>query len=118
MRVDKWIWAVWIAKSRTEATDLCALGRVTVNGEKAKPAKLLKIGDIVQAQLKGYAKRYAVAGFLEKRGSQDMALKCFTDVTPPELQKDAKALDQGVRDKGLGRPTKKERRTWEKVWEV
>ena len=117
MRVDKWIWAMWIAKSRTEGTEMCTLGRVMVNGEKAKPAKFLKIGDIVQAQLKGYGKRYKVVGFLEKRGSQEMALRCFEDVTPPDLQKDAKPLDQGVRDKGTGRPTKKERRQRDQVWE-
>lgn len=115
MRVDKWIWAVRMVKSRTLAGQMCKAGRVLVNGEKVKPSKDIKLEDFVQVQHKSVIKIYKVLGFIEKRVSAEIAAHNYEDHSPePEPYLNPAdnnfELPQGVREKGEGRPTKKDRR--------
>lgn len=82
MRVDKWIWTTWMAKSRTQAGEFCRAGNVLINGTKAKPSKLLKIGDEVSVVFPAGIKKYKVIQFLEKRGKQESAEGFFEDLNP------------------------------------
>lgn len=82
MRVDKWIWTTWMAKSRTQAGEFCRAGTVLVNGKKAKPSKVLKIGDEVSVVFPAGIKKYKVLDFLEKRGKQESAEGYFEDLNP------------------------------------
>ena len=66
MRVDKWIWAVRMVKSRSLGTEACRAGHVLVNGEKVKASHSLKIADIVEFNRRSFIKRYKVLGFIEK----------------------------------------------------
>lgn len=111
MRVDKWIWAVRMVKSRTLAGQLCQRGKVMVNGLKAKPATNLKLGDLVEVQNKQVIKCYQVDGFIPKRVSAALAAENFIDISPkPDQtsQTQAGADRWGRREKGEGRPTKKD----------
>lgn len=115
MRVDKWIWAVRMVKSRTLAGTMCKAGKVFINGEKAKPSKDLKLGDRVEVAHKSVVKDYEVTGFIEKRVSAELAANNYIDHSPePEATFDPREnnyeLPQAVRTKGEGRPTKKDRR--------
>ena len=123
MRVDKWIWAVRMVKSRTLAGDFCKTGKVKVNGANAKPSKEIKLGDMVEVDHKIILKRYEVTGFIPKRVSAELAAQNYIDHTPPPEKSDEPVdyLSQSpvYREKGLGRPTKKERRDidmWYDEW--
>lgn len=113
MRVDKWIWAVRMVKSRTLAGDLCKRGKVEVNERKAKPATAIKIDDIVTVTNGRVWKKYKVTGFIPKRVSAELAAKNYEDLTPaapdePAHQKMPRLKYWGQRIKGEGRPTKKD----------
>ncbi|NCP67723.1 RNA-binding S4 domain-containing protein [bacterium] len=115
MRVDKWIWAVRMVKSRTLASTMCKAGKVLINSEKTKPSKEIKEGDRVEVQHKNVTKVYEVTGFIEKRTSADLAAQNYIDHSPEPDRFVNPAdnnfeLPQAVRTKGEGRPTKKDRR--------
>jgi ribosome-associated heat shock protein Hsp15 len=117
MRVDKWIWAVRMVKSRTLAGTMCKQGKVLINNEKIKSSKILKLDDIVTVNYKGISKVYKVIGFIPKRVSADLAAKNYEDLSPtPATKKDQNLVEfqQGQREKGEGRPTKKDRRDIDK----
>ncbi|MCB0686749.1 MAG: RNA-binding S4 domain-containing protein [Saprospiraceae bacterium] len=114
-RVDKWLWAVRIFKSRTIATDHCKSGKVSVNGHKMKPSGTITINDQVSVQKNGYTFIFQVVKLLEKRVSAPIAQEAYKDLTPEEeLNKyESWYIGKGkseIRDRGAGRPTKKERR--------
>lgn len=94
MRVDKWVWTTWMAKSRTQAGEFCRAGNVLVNGTKAKPSKVLKIGDVVSVVFPAGVKKYKVLDFLERRGKQESAEGYFEDLNPgfEELAKEYKKI--------------------------
>ena len=115
MRVDKWIWAVRMVKSRTLAGQMCKSGKVTINGEKAKPSKDLKLDDIVEVDHKSVLRVYKVTGFIEKRVSAELAAQNYEDLSPePEMDQhssyDPDRPFWGQREKGEGRPTKHDAR--------
>lgn len=118
LRIDKWLWAVRVFKSRTLATEACAGGKVKIEGKSIKPSRVIKTGEVVSVQ-SGYIKRtYRVLGLLEKRVSAKLAMVYAEDITPEEeLQKMkiAKYSSYISRFRGAGRPTKKDRRTLEKI---
>lgn len=119
MRVDKWIWAVRMVKSRTLAGQMCKAGKVMVNDEKAKPSKELKLDDVVEVYHKSVLKRYRVLGFIPKRVSAELAAVNYEDLSPepeaPDKLNEFYELPQGKREKGEGRPTKKDWRDIDKV---
>lgn len=117
MRLDKWFWCVRVFKSRTLATEACNGGKVKVKGRRVKPSHEIKIGEVVAVQ-DGYAKReYKVKGLLGKRLSAKLIGAYVQDITPPEelIKQSTLHLKPFYRERGLGRPTKKERRLIDKI---
>jgi ribosome-associated heat shock protein Hsp15 len=113
VRVDSWIWAVRLAKTRSAATAACKAGHVRVNGERAKPAQPVSVGDEVRVRLVD-ERIVTVRGLLVKRVSAAMAAENYTDLTPPKPER-TEVPAVIVRDRGAGRPTKRERRDLEKL---
>lgn len=115
VRIDKWLWSVRIFKSRTLAIDACKEGKIKVNGQVAKPSQLIQIGDKLEVKKEGFLMQYLVVQLIEKRVSAPLAQVCYEDQTPEEELnkfKDWFVGKSGVefREKGSGRPTKKDRR--------
>ncbi len=113
VRIDKWLWAVRIFKSRSLATDCCKRGRVLIGDEAVKASRNVHIGDIIQVRKPPLTLTYQVTGLLEKRGSATLAAENVVDLTPQEeLDRVRHAQENAffVRDRGTGRPTKKDRR--------
>ncbi len=119
VRVDKWLWAVRVYKTRSAANDACGSGRVTVNDEVAKPATKVAVGDVVAAKRRDRTVVYEVRSILEKRVSATLAADCVVDLSPPPppRQSDPFAPDaaSGHRRRGDGRPTKRDRRRLDRL---
>lgn len=114
-RVDAWIWAIRLAKTRSAATALCKAGHVRINGERAKPAQTVKVGDEVRVFLPGTGERIVgVRGILSKRVSATLAAPAFEDRTPAPPPREER-LFVAERERGAGRPTKRDRRDIEKL---
>ncbi|MFV0506749.1 MAG: RNA-binding S4 domain-containing protein [Bacteroidales bacterium] len=118
VRVDKWLWAVRIFKTRSLATDQIKKGRVLLGGLAIKPSRTLQAGDIVQVKKPPVTYSFKVLDVAEKRmGAKEVPSFC-EDITPSEelevldMQKSVSAY----RERGTGRPTKKERRDIEKIF--
>jgi ribosome-associated heat shock protein Hsp15 len=107
-RVDRWLWAVRVFKTRASATDACRGGHVRVNGTAAKPASTVKVGDRVEARAGGRQRVLEVVRIIDKRVGAAVAAECLVDHSPPPPPKDE--LPIVFRDPGTGRPTKRERR--------
>lgn len=114
MRIDKWLWAVRIFKTRSQASNACRNGKVWVNDASVKPSGDLQPNDIVKVKKTPAQFTYKVLGLLEKRVSAKIAAEQVENLTPSdEIQKLKAKKDAGGnfdRQKGDGRPTKKERR--------
>jgi ribosome-associated heat shock protein Hsp15 len=109
-RVDSWIWAIRLAKTRSAATALCKAGHVRLNGDRAKPAQTVKIGDEVRVMLPGAHERIVeVRAILQKRVSAALAAPAYVDRTPPPPPREER-VHIATRDPGAGRPTKRDRR--------
>ena len=119
IRVDKWLWAVRIYKTRNQATEACKKGRILIREQPVKPSRVLRINDIVQVKRPPVIYSYKVTGLLAKRLSARLVKDYIENITPEsELQKlKVKETFFISRDKGSGRPTKKERRTMDKLRE-
>jgi len=113
-RVDSWLWAVRILKTRSAATAASKAGHVTVNDERAKPAQTVRVGDVVRVRLDGEERILQVARLIAKRVGAPVAVECYIDLTPPKPPKEERVLTV-VRDRGAGRPTKRDRRVIEKL---
>lgn len=119
VRLDKWLWCVRIYKTRASANDACTNGRVRVNDEPAKPATKLRIGDTVTVRRKDRTVIVEVVQLLEKRVGAALVPDALIDKSPPvpTVAKSGEiVLDTQVarRDRGSGRPTKRDRRNIEK----
>lgn len=116
VRVDKWLWSVRIFKSRTIATDACKGGKVKLNAANVKPSTFVQKGDVLVIRKNGFDFQFKVIELIEKRVSAILAQQCYENITPAEeLNKYQEWFSAGKasaekRDKGAGRPTKKERR--------
>lgn len=108
VRVDRWIWAVRLHKTRSEATDACRGGHVRVNGRTAKAATPVTIGDRVEVRAHGADRVVEVALLLDKRVGAALAAGAYVDHTPPPPEVDGTGV--AARERGAGRPTKRERR--------
>ena len=113
-RVDAWIWAVRVVKTRSAATAACKAGHVRVNEERAKPAQSVKPGDEVRVKLEGIERILVVQKLIVKRVGAVVAAECFIDLTPPPPPREERPATV-VRDRGAGRPTKRDRRELEKL---
>ncbi len=118
VRVDKWLWAVRVFKSRSQATDACRKGRVKVNDAEAKPGRTVHTGNIITVRKDNIVYTFRVKGLLAKRVSAKLAEENREDLTPAEELEKRKIIRTGhfvFRPKGLGRPTKKERRMLDRM---
>ncbi|SEG77225.1 heat shock protein Hsp15 [Actinacidiphila yanglinensis] len=114
VRVDSWIWCVRLTKSRSQAATACRAGHVKVNGERVKPAQAVKVGDEVRLLHAGRERVVVVSRLLAKRVGAPVAVEAYVDNSPPPPPR-TDALALGVRDRGAGRPTKRDRRELERL---
>jgi ribosome-associated heat shock protein Hsp15 len=113
-RVDRWLWSVRVFKTRSDATTACRAGHVRVNGARAKPATLVRVGDRVEMRARGRQRVLEVVQVIDKRVGASIAEECLIDHSPPPPPKEH---DQPVfaRDRGAGRPTKRDRRRLDRL---
>lgn len=113
VRVDKWLWAVRVFKTRSQATEACRKGHVSIDDLPVKPSRIVHPDEIVKVRKAPIERSFKVLALAEKRMSAKLAADFVEDVTPPEeleiieMQKNMRWL---TRDRGTGRPTKKDRR--------
>lgn len=116
VRIDKWMWATRIFKTRTIAVEACKKGRVMIDNVTVKPARMVKVGDVIQVRKPPVVYSFKVVDLAEKRMGAKLVPNYMENVTPPEQYAllELKALAGFVdRAKGMGRPTKKDRRDLE-----
>ncbi len=120
VRVDKWLWAVRIFKTRSLATDACKKGHVSIGESTLKPSRMVQVGEIVKVRKSPITRSLKIIALAEKRMSAKLILDFVEDVTPAsevellELQKNMRWI---ARDRGTGRPTKKDRRELDEFFE-
>ncbi len=124
IRIDQWLWAARLYKTRTLANQACRGGKVQIEGSAVKPARLLHENEIVEIKQPPIVRRYQVKKLAAKRVSATLARELVEEITPAaDLEKltlarrDPLGLIFASRDRGSGRPTKKERRELEKLRE-
>ncbi len=113
-RVDRWVWAVRLTRTRALAAAACRAGHVKVNGERAKPATTIRVGDEVRVRVEGLERVVDVSRLVEKRVGAAIAAECLVDRTPPPPPP-VEVPGGAVRERGAGRPTKRERRQIERL---
>ncbi len=114
-RVDRWLFAVRVFKTRSAATAACAGGHVELNGSRAKPASSVRVGDRVQVHEADHRVRILeVSQVIDRRVGAPVAAGCFIDHSPP-APPEPLALGVLVRDRSAGRPTKRERRQLDRL---
>jgi ribosome-associated heat shock protein Hsp15 len=123
VRVDKWLWSVRIFKSRTLSSDACKSGKVKIGGTNIKSSYLVQVGETLEVKKEGFNMIYKVVELIDKRVGAPIAQKCYEDQTPPEEMNKFKDwyIDNqavGARERGAGRPTKRERRAIDKFKDV
>ena len=117
LRIDKWLWAARFFKTRSLATGACAGGKVDVNDEAAKPARLVRAGDLVKVTLpQGRRRIVKVVSLDDRRGPATTARALYEDLTPPEPAR-PRLAPPPYREPGTGRPTKRERREVDRLME-
>lgn len=120
VRIDKYLWAIRVYKTRTDATDACKGGKVRVNGDDIKPSKYVRVGDVITARKGAVLYTYKVLQLIDKRQGAKLVPDYAEDLTPPEELAKLRAPVETFflkRDRGAGRPTKKDRRQMEELWE-
>jgi ribosome-associated heat shock protein Hsp15 len=109
VRLDSWVWSVRLFKTRSAAAAACRSGHVRVNGVSAKPAQLVRVDDEIRMRVGGRERIVVVARLIRKRVGAAEAALCLIDKSPPPPAREA-LLAVPQRDRGTGRPTKRERR--------
>ena len=115
MRIDKWLWNVRIFKSRTKATNACKKGAIKIGESRLKPSSLITVNSKIEVRKDGFILEFLIKELIPKRVSATLAEPCYDNITPLEELNKFKNWFMGKapaerRDKGLGRPTKRERR--------
>ena len=113
-RIDKWLWAARIFKTRTIAAEACKKGRVSINGAQAKPSRMIKPGDVINVKKSPITYSFKVLQAIEKRVGAKLVPEIMENVTTPEqyeLLEMSKISGFIDRARGTGRPTKKDRRS-------
>ncbi|MFJ9349552.1 RNA-binding S4 domain-containing protein [Streptomyces sp. NPDC101237] len=114
VRIDSWIWAVRLVKTRSAGATACRGGHVQVNGERVKPAHSVRVGDEVRVRQEGRERIVVVKRLIRKRVGAPVAAQCYVDNSPPPPPREA-FVPIGLRDRGTGRPTKRDRRDLERL---
>ena len=120
VRIDKYLWAIRVFKTRSDATDACKGNKVRVGGSPAKPSKEVKPGEVIDIQKGTVRYSYRVIRLLENRVGAQLVPDFAENLTPqPELDKLRAPVETFFirRDRGSGRPTKKDRRAMEHLWD-
>jgi ribosome-associated heat shock protein Hsp15 len=120
VRIDKYLWAIRVFKTRTEATDACKGGKIRVNGADIKPSKAVKPGDVIVARKGAVAYTYKVLELIDKRQGAKLVPRYAENQTPEEELAKLRAPVETFflkRDRGTGRPTKKDRRQMDSLWD-
>lgn len=121
VRVDQWAWAVRLFKSRSLVAAACKNGHVTVNDQRCRPAKKVRVGDIVAVKRGVLTRTVEIKLILDKRVGASRVEEFLTDRTPPEEYERAAEVSRAMRDGGMeresgaGRPTKKDRRNLDEL---
>ncbi|MCZ1011389.1 S4 domain-containing protein [Streptomyces sp. NBC_00400] len=108
-RIDSWIWSVRLTKTRSLAAAACRAGHVRVNGERVKPAHAVRNGDEVRLRHAGRERIVVVSRLVRKRVGAAVAAECFIDNSPPVPPREEVPVI-ALRERGTGRPTKRDRR--------
>jgi len=119
VRIDKYLWSIRVYKTRSEATDACKGGKVRVNGGDIKPSKPVKVGDVIVARKGAVSYTYKVIQLIDKRQGAKLVPVYAENLTPAEELAKLRAPVETFflkRDRGAGRPTKKDRRQMEDLW--
>ena len=114
-RVDSWIWSVRLLKTRSLASSACRAGHVRVNGIRVKPAHAVRAGDEIRLRQEGRERVVVVTRIVTKRVAAAVAAACYIDNSPPPPPRE-ETVPVAVRDRGAGRPTKRDRRSIEKLF--
>jgi ribosome-associated heat shock protein Hsp15 len=121
LRIDKYLWAIRLFKTRSQAADACDKGKVKNNGDPVKAARQVAIGDEYEVKTENKRWRIKVTGLLDHRVQYAQAISYYIDSTPAEelerLQYQAASFNTGKRQSKIGRPTKKERRDLDEFME-
>ena len=113
-RIDAWVWAVRLYPTRSAAAAACRAGHVKLNNTNVKPAHAVRVGDVVRALTPGGERIVVVRGLISRRVGAAVAVEQYEDRTPAAPPKEER-LAVGVRDRGAGRPTKRDRRDIERL---
>jgi len=113
-RVDIWIWSVRLTRTRSIASDACRGGHVRVNGVRVKPAHVVRVGDEIRLRHEGRERIVVVSRIITKRVGAPVAAECYVDKSPPPPPRE-EAVMVAVRARGAGRPTKRERRSIDRL---
>lgn len=118
VRIDKYLWAIRLYKTRTLASEACDSGKIKINGDAVKPARLVKVGEEIKIRIDHHIKTIRVTKLIEKRVGAPIAVTCYEDLTSeeekPVVFKSLFLAPTFTREQGAGRPTKRERRDMEK----
>ena len=120
VRIDKYLWSIRVYKTRSEATDACKGGKVKVNGSDIKPSKVVKVGDMISARKGPVTYTYRVLDLIDKRQGPKLVPNFAENLTPEEeIAKLRTPVETFFlkRDRGAGRPTKKDRRQMDSLWD-
>src|SRR5687767_12798962 len=122
LRLDKYLWAIRLYKTRTLAAAACDTGKIKYQGTQAKAAKQVNIGDEYEVKTESKRWRIKVTGLLHHREKYEEAIKYYLDITPKDelqrLQYQAASFHTGKRKSKIGRPTKKERRDLDEYFDL
>ncbi len=113
VRIDKWLWAVRLFKTRTLAVEACKKGRVFIGGTQVKASRNIKVGEVIDIKRPPIIYSFKVLALSEKRMGAKLVPDFMENVTKPdqiEILELSKIAGNGMRDRGAGRPTKKQRR--------
>ena len=118
IRIDKWLWAVRLFKTRTQASDACKGGKVRMDGVNLKPSREVKAGDVLEVHHNHIKRTVKVKVAAKNRVAAKLVPDLMEDLTPAEEFEKLEMmnkLNQEKRDRGMGRPTKKDRRDIDKI---
>ncbi len=118
IRIDKWLWAVRLFKTRSQAAEACKGGKVKIGGQSAKASREVKVDEIIEIQLQHIKRKVKVIKVVKNRVAAKLVPDLLQDLTPTEEYEKLEMmrfLNTEKRDRGIGRPTKKDRRTISKL---
>ncbi len=118
IRIDKWLWAVRLFKTRSQASEACKGGKVKLDGQNTKASREIKVDDIIEVQQKGILRTVKVLKIHKNRVGAKLVPDLMEDLTPTEEYEKLEMINKlniEKRDRGAGRPTKKDRRTITKL---